>query len=80
MIIPWDRPGSKFMTIDSQNSLTTFKERSDQVLRLPEIIGPADTAFLPNVLLLIIRPIQFSIREKLRVGKRVVQLPLYSEV
>jgi hypothetical protein len=58
----------------------TFKETSDQVLRLPEIIGPADITVLPNLLVLIIRPIQISIREKLRVGRRVVQLPLYSEV
>ena len=67
------------MTMDSQNSLITFKETSDQVLRLPKIIGPADIALLPNVLVLIIRPI----REKLRVGRRdmhVFQLPLYSEV
>lgn len=64
------------MTMDSQNLLMTFKETSDQVLRLPEIMGPADTALLPNVLVLIIRPIQISIREKLQVG----QLPLYSEV
>ena len=68
------------MTMDSQNSLMTFKETSDQVLRLPKIIGPADIAVLPNILVLIIRPIQISIREKLRVGKRVVQLPLYFEV
>ena len=61
----------------------TFKETSDQVPRLPETIGPADIAFLPNVLVLVIRPIQISIREKLRVGRRVIhifQLPLYSEV
>ena len=58
----------------------TSKATSDQVLRLPEIIGPPDIAVLPNLVVLIIRPIQISIRAKLRVGRRVIQLPLYSEV
>lgn len=59
----------------------SFKETSNQVLclQVPEIMGPADIALLPNVLVLIIRAIHISIREKLRVGRRVVQLPLYSE-
>ena len=67
------------MTTDSQNLPMTFKE-TDQVLRLPKIIGPADIAILPNLLVLIIRPIQTSIPKKLWTGRRVVQLPLYSEV